>query len=225
MKEKKGKLNTEELIEKYGIDLESLKREQIKISKDLEIKDKIDFSLVDRFGGVDNTFIANKLLSCIIVCNRDYEIIDRAYVLEKVKFPYIPGFRGYRELAPMVEAFGKLNERPDVIFIPAEGIIHPRLGLASYFSLSTGVPTIGVSNSLIDCKLEGGNILKDNQKVGKVLISKEKSNPMYISPGNRISVESAFKISQSLIKPPHKRPEPIHLAGKYSKSIRKELGI
>jgi|SRR3989344_3812635 len=225
MEEKKERFNTEELIKKYGIDIENLKKEQIKVSKDLEIKDKIDFSLVDRFGAVDNTFINNKLLSCIIVCNKDYEVIDRAYVFEKVKFPYIPGFRNYRELAPMINAFEKLNERPDVIFVPAEGIMHPRLGLSSHYSLSTGIPTIGISNSLIDCETEGDNVLKNGKKVGKILVSKEKSNPMYISPGNSISVDSTLKVTNSLIKPPHKLPEPMNLAGKYSKSIRKELEI
>jgi len=225
MEEKKERFNTEELIKKYGIDIENLKKEQIKVSKDLEIKDKIDFSLVDRFGAVDNTFINNKLLSCIIVCNKDYEVIDRAYVFEKVKFPYIPGFRNYRELAPMINAFEKLNERPDVIFVPAEGIMHPRLGLSSHYSLSISVPTIGISNSLIDCETEGDNVLKNGKKVGKILVSKEKSNPMYISPGNSISVDSTLKVTNSLIKPPHKLPEPMNLAGKYSKSIRKELEI
>src|SRR3989344_8337174 len=109
MEEKKERFNTEELIKKYGIDLESLKKEQLKISKELEIKDKIDFSLSDKFGAIDNTFINNKLLSCIIVCNKEYEIIDRAYVFERVKFPYIPGFRNYRELVPMINAFEKLT--------------------------------------------------------------------------------------------------------------------
>ena len=125
----------------------------------------------------------------------------------------------------MINAFEKLNERPDVIFVPAEGIMHPRLGLSSHYSLSTGIPTIGISNSLIDCETEGDNVLKNGKKVGKILVSKEKSNPMYISPGNSISVDSTLKVTNSLIKPPHKLPEPMNLAGKYSKSIRKELEI
>ncbi len=212
-----------ELIKKYNIDLEKLKEEQIKLAKELEIKNKIDFSLADRFGAVDSTFIGNKMLCCIIVCNKDYEIIDRSYVFERVKFPYIPGFINYRELLPMISAFEKLSEKPDVIFVPRQGITHQRLGLASHFGLSIGVPTVGVANSVVECDIKGEDIIRNNNKIGKVLVSKEGSNPMYISPGNFISVKSAYELCKKMIRLPHKRPEPLHLASKYSKEVLKEV--
>ncbi len=223
MENKEGS-KIQDLIRKYGINLESLKKEQLEIAKQLEIKDSIDFSLADKFGAIDNTFVQNKLLSCIIVCDRNFEIIDRAYVLEKVKFPYIPGFRNYRELIPMAMAFEKLREKPDIVFIPAQGILHPRLGLASHFSLVVDVPTIGVSEVVVDGEIHGGDVIRDCKKIGKVLLSKPGSRPMYISPGNKISVEKAYELSKSLINLPHKKPEPLHLAGRYTKQVRKELG-
>jgi len=213
----------EKLIKRYNIDLERLKREQLKIARELEIKDKIDFSLADSFGAVDNTFIDNKLLSCFIVCDKNFEIVDRSYAFEKVKFPYIPGFRNYRELPVMIEAFEKLSEKPDIIFVPAQGIIHPRLGLASHFSLATSVPTIGVSNAIVDCEVKGEDIVKDDNKVGKLLSVKPGSKPLFISPGNGITIESAIKLSKKLVRLPHKRPEPLHLAAKYARGVRKEL--
>jgi deoxyribonuclease V len=222
----------QELAEKYGINFEKLEIEQIKLAKELEIKDKIDFNLTERFGAVENIFIKNKVLSCIIVCDKDYEIIDRTYVFDKIRFPYVPGFRSYRELPAMTEAFDKLNEKPDVIFISGHGLTHPRLGLASHFSLVTGIPAIGVANSLIDCTVKDENtnkdredVLKEDKKVGKVLISKPGSNPMFISPGDKITIKSAFDIAKSLINLPHKRPEPMHLASKYAKEVKKELAI
>lgn len=226
MGEKKDKkLNKEELLKKLGIDLEKLKQEQLKIAKEIEIKDKIDFSLAERFGGIDNTFIGNKLLTCIIVCNKEFEIIDRAYSFERVKFPYIPGFRNYRELPVMMEAFGKLSEKPDVVFIPAHGITHPRLGLASHFALSTGVPSIGVSNSIIEADIEGDDVLRDGKKIGRLLSIKPGSKPMYISPGSFITINSVIEVSKKLINLPHKRPEPLHIASKYAKRVREELEL
>jgi deoxyribonuclease V len=224
-KEKEGKDLKEELIRKYNIDIDKLKQEQIKIAKEIVVKDKIDFKLADRFGAVDNTFINNRILCSIIVCDGEFNIIDRAYVLEKVKFPYIPGFRNYRELVPMTLAFGKLSERPDVFFIPAQGIAHQRLGLASHFSLVTGIPTIGVSNSIVDCEVSGEDILKNGKKAGKILVAKKGSRPMYISPGNLISIESAYELSKKMIVLPHKYPEPMHLAGKYSREVIKEINV
>lgn len=223
MEEKKEDERILEIAKKYNLDLEALKLEQIKLAKSLEIKDKIDFGLADSFGAIDNTFFGNKLLSCIVVCNKELEVIDRAYVVEKVKFPYIPGFRNFREINAMVEAYEKLNEKPDVIFVPANGISHPRLGLASNLGLSLGIPTIGVSNSSNGCDIKEDIIYRNNKKVGKVLLSKEGSNPLYISPGNLISIETSYDLSKILIRPPHKRPEPLHLAAKYTKEVRKEI--
>jgi len=218
----------DEVAKKYNIDFKKLEQEQIKIAKELEIKDKIDFSLAERFGAVDNIFVNNKLLTCIIVCNKEFEIIDRAYVYEKARFPYVPGFRNYRELEPMITAFEKLNEKPDLIFVPAQGIVHPRLGLASHFSLAIGIPTIGVSNSIVECEYrekDNSDITRNNKKLGKVLIGKEKANPLFISPGNFITIKTAYEISKKFILPPHKRPEPLHLASKYARNVKKELSI
>ncbi|MDP2925643.1 MAG: endonuclease V [Nanoarchaeota archaeon] len=212
-----------ELIKKYNLDLEKLKQEQIKLAKGLEINDKIDFKLADRFGAIDNTFFNNRLLCCIIVCNKEYEIIDRAYVYEKVKFPYIPGFRNYRELVPMINVFEKLNEKPDFIFVPGQGIAHQRLGLASHFGISINLPTIGVSNSVVECNIDGEDILRNGKRIGKVLLSKEGSNPLFISPGHLISINTAYELSKKMVVPPHKRPEPLHIASKYSKEVRKEV--
>ena len=216
----------QELAKKYNIDFDKLEKEQIKLAKELTIKDKINFLLVERYGAIDNIFIKNRILSCFIVCNKDFEIIDQTYVFDECKFPYLPGFRNYRELPAMIANFEKINEKPDVIFINAPGIIHPRLGLASHLGLFTGVSTIGVSNSLINSEAEkkdGSDILRNGKKFGKVLIVKSESNPLFISPGDHISIKTAYELSKKLINLPHKRPEPMHLASKYAKNVKKEL--
>jgi len=225
-------MDQEELIKKYDIDIEKLENEQPKLAKQLEINDKIDFSLADRFGAVDVSFVGNKIIASIIVCGRllekdggkrDCEIIDRAYFSDKVRFPYLPGFRAYRELPVMIEAFNKLNEKPDVVFLSSQGITHLRLGLASHFSLSVGVPAIGVANSVIDCDIKKEDVLKKGEVVGKVFVSKPGSREMYVSPGNQISINSALEVCKRFINLPHKLPEPMHLAGKYGREIKKEL--
>ena len=222
-------IRKKELSDKYGIDFEKLEKEQIDLARELKISDKIDSKLFDKFGAVDITFIKNKILCCFIVCDKDYEVIDRSYVYEKIRFPYYPGFRNYRELPSIIEAFEKLTEKPDVVFISGHGLTHPRLGLASHFGLSTGVPTIGVSNSLVESEykdnkaIDGKSILRNGKKIGKVLTTKPGSRPMYISPGNFISLSSAYDVSKRLINLPHKKPEPLHLAGKYAREVKKEL--
>jgi deoxyribonuclease V len=216
-------MDTDELVKRYNLDLKKLEQEQKKLAEQLEIKDKLDFKLADKFGAITNVFLKNKIISSIIVCNKDYEIIDRAYSFEKLTFPYIAGFRAYRELPAMISAYNKLSERPDVIFISGYGLIHPRLGLVSHFSLAVGVPCIGISDSFDECIVKDADVFKENKKVGKVLVTKPHSRPLCVSPGNLISIETSYELSKKFINLPHKLPEPLHIAHKYAKEIMKEL--
>jgi len=216
-------MDVEEVAKKYGIDLKKLEQEQKKLAKELKILDSIDFNLIDKIGAIDNAFFKNNIISACIVLTPELEVIEQEYFSDKLKFPYISGFRSYREIPSMVEAFNKLEERPDVIFIPGHGIAHPRLGLASHFSISTGVPTIGVANSLLEGEVKGDDIIAGGKKVGKTLVSKPGSKPMYVSPGNLISIKTALELSSKFVRLPHKLPEPLHLAHKYSKEIREEV--
>jgi deoxyribonuclease V len=117
-------MEKEELIRKYGINVEKLEKEQLELAKKLDIKNKIDFSLADKFGAFFTSFVKNKILSCVIVCDRNFEIVDKAYAFETAHFPYLAGFRAYRELPAMMLAFDKLNEKPDLVFVPGMGIAH-----------------------------------------------------------------------------------------------------
>lgn len=215
-----------DIAEKYGLDIERLERDQLKLAKNLEIKDSIDFSSVDRIGAIENILVKNQILSVAIVCDNKFNILEQQYFLDRLKFPYIYGFRSYRELPCMIGAFNKLNEKPDVVFIHGPGIIHPRLGLASHFSISVGIPTIGISDSIFEeNKIEGEDIIMNGKKIGRVVCSKQKSNPLYISPGNSISLETSYKLCEEYIKEPHKLPEPLHVAHKYAKEVREELKL
>ena len=215
-----------EVAQKFGIDLEALRHEQLKIAKNLEIKDIIDFSLAKSFGAIENIIINNQIISAVIVCDTNFEIIEEQYFLDKLRFPYIFEFRSYRELPAMLECFNKLQNKPDLVFIHGAGIMHPRLGLASHFSLSTGIPCIGVNDFLFkENTIVKDDILLGNKKVGRVLKSKEKSNPLYVSVGDRISSNSAYELAKKMVIVPHKLPEPMHFAHKYARNVRKELKI
>jgi len=216
-------MDPEEIAKKFNIDLKKLEKEQEKLAKKIELKDSIDFSVVERIAAVDNAFFQNKIVSACVVINPEMEVLEQDYFSDKMRFPYISGFRAYRELPSMTEAFNKLEEKPEVIFIPGHGIAHPRLGVASHFSISADVPSVGVANSLLVGEVKGTDILLDKKKIGKVLMSKPGSRPMYVSPGNLISIESAYELAKKFVKLPHKLPEPLHLAHKYAKEIRKEM--
>lgn len=214
----------EDLLKKYNIDLEALKKEQLKLAKTLSIKDiGVEF---DRIGAIENVLVKNKIISAMIVCDRNFEIIEQEYFIDKLRFPYIFGFKAYRELPIMTAVFSKIREKPDIVLVHGEGINHERLGIASHFSLLTGVPTIGVSDRLYEGnRVIGSDVMMAGKKVGRMFRSKEGSRPLYICPGDKISIASASEMIKSFIIPPHKLPEPMNLAHKYVKQVRKEIVV
>lgn len=212
----------QDLVKKYNINVDALKKEQIKLSKGLNIKE-LDFESINLVAGVDSVFLGNQIISAVVVCDKDFEIVEKAYSKEKLSFPFIQEFRGYRELNSMINAFEKLEQKPDLVFVKGEGINHPRLGIASHFSLLTFVPCIGIDDKLCFGEVKDSKIILDGKEKGKVFQSKKGSKPLFVSPGNLISIKNSLEFVKFFINPPHKLPEPLYLAHKYSKKVRNEL--
>ena len=95
----------EDILKRYNINLEKLKEEQIKLSKTISLKDEINFSLAERIAGIESVFFQNKIISAIVVLDSKLESLEQEYFEDKIKFPYIPGFKAYRELPSMIQAF------------------------------------------------------------------------------------------------------------------------
>lgn len=212
-----------ELAERYGIDLDKLRREQEKFAKQLSVRDSTNFNQIVKIGGISNVFFQNKIISAIVVLNSESEVVEQKYFSDKARFPYIPGFRAYRELPAMLACFNQIEDKPDVVFISGHGLSHERLGIASHFSLATGVPTIGIADSLLSGEAKGEDVLLNEKIVGKTLQTKKGSKPIYISPGNLISLKSAVQLTEKFIKEPHKLPEPLRLSHKYAREVMKEV--
>lgn len=224
IKEEKEEYKPEALAQRYGYNLEELKAEQGKLAKQLQIKDDKDFSEA-RIAGVYSVFSGNKIVSVAVLVDEDFEIIEQTYFQDKIRFPYIHGFRAYRELPGLTECIDKLEEKPDLIIVNAHGIAHERLGLASHLSIVTGIPTIGVADELVSGELKDGKVYLNGKIVGEEVVSRPGSRPLYVSPGNLISLNTAIQIVKKTIKFPHKFPEPLHLAMRYAKQIRGELSV
>jgi deoxyribonuclease V len=204
------------------MDVEKLKEEQIKLSKKVSTKDSFeDFETV---AGIDNAYVDKKIISAVVVCDKNLEVIDQAYSLEDIKFPYVPGFLGYREVPAMVIAYNKLNKKPDLLIVDGNGVLHPRrFGLASHLGILLDLVTIGVTKNLLLGEVKQDKVYVDNELRAICLRTKKGSKPIYVSPGNKISIKTAALICKNLIKKPHKLPEPLALAHKYANKIKKTI--
>jgi len=206
--------------------IKKLEKEQLELSKKLSLIDKKNINEIKYIAGIDTTFTdiwSDKTTAISAITVLEYpslEEIETVFAVKEIDFPYIPTFLAYRELPVILEAYKKLNTKPDVFFIDGMGILHPRkMGIASHFGVITGEVSIGIGKSkLVGDFKEPENkpssynpIYVDGELRGYILRSRKNSNPIFISPGNNISVNSALKLTINTLKR-YKLPEPTRLA-------------
>jgi len=216
----------QEILEKLNINLKELESEQLLLKKSIVTKDSIDFDKIETIAGCGNSYFDNEIISSIAVLNKNMEVIEEKFFMERMHFPYVSGFRAYREMPAMLKCYHKLENSPDVIMIEGNGILHPRgIGLASHFGLSIQKPTIGIAKDLIMGEVKDNKVYLNNKIVAEAVETKKGSNPIYISPGHMISLESAVKLVKKCMREPRKLPEPVVLAHRYAKKIREEFSV
>jgi deoxyribonuclease V len=197
-------------------------KEQLKLAKKVSIKDEFDD--VRFYGGVDQAFIDDTVISAVVVMDKKFKVVERKYATAKAQMQYIPGFISYREGPAIVDAITKLEQRPDILFVDGNGILHPRkIGLASHIGILLDMPTIGVAKKLSLGKISEGKIKVDGEVLGVEVKTKEYAKAIYISPGHRVSMRTAEKFVREAIVGGHKMPEPLHEARKYVNKVRKRL--
>ena len=145
----------------------------------------------------------------------------------KGKFPYIPGLLSFREIPAIIKVMEKLTHLPDLLMVDGHGIAHPRrMGIAAHLGVITNMPSIGVAKKRLtgqfeqpqSAKFSESKLYYKDELIGVVLQSRERTKPIFISPGNMIDIRSSLEIVKSCIIK-HKLPEPTRLADKLSKFI------
>jgi len=215
-------MRPEEAIEK-GIDLESLKKEQRKLSKSVSQKDTLN-EPIQKIAGIIAETTGKDILAVVVLLDEQFNVIEKHYSLQRPKLPYIPGFRAFRELPAILDAYGKLENEPDVIFVLGHGIAHPNgLGIASHLGISIQKPVIGVAKSIVFGKEKENKVYNGKKIISEKLKTKECSNPVYVSIGNQICLKSAIELTKRFTREPHKMPEPIVEARKFAKEVKEEI--
>jgi deoxyribonuclease V len=163
----------------------------------------------------------------VLLSYPNLELVERHIYEEPVRMPYIPGLLSFREAPSVLGAFDKLRQRPDLVMVDGMGIAHPRrIGIASHLGLWLNLPTIGCGKSLLTGRYhkeqlgeEAGSwvSLVDKQEViGAVVRTRTRVNPMFISLGHMISLETSIRYVLACGRG-YRLPEPTRLADKLSK--------
>jgi deoxyinosine 3'endonuclease (endonuclease V) len=154
------------------------------------------------------------------------KIIYEKYELVKLTQPYVPGFLAFREVDHLKKLIDNLKETnpelmPQVVMIDGNGILHSnRFGLACHLGVLSDIPTIGCGKTvfavdgitvntvtkLVEEKLkEKGDYVYLKGKSGSVWGAAYKSSPkakdpVIVSHGHRICLETALKIVDKVSK-------------------------
>lgn len=149
-----------------------------------------------------------------------------------------PDYESFREGPLMLEALQRLSIVPDIIFVQGHGIAHPRrFGVASYVGVSFDHPTVGVGDlwpsgcTSVSATVSGarrGNktaVLHppSYDHVGWALHSQDQQEPIYVSPGHRVSVTETAELALRC-SPWSREPEPLRAATKAVGELRVEYG-
>jgi len=135
--------------------------------------------------------------------------------------PYLTGLLGFREVPAAFAALDALPERPDLLLVDGQGIAHPRrFGIAAHLGVAADLPSIGVAKSRLLGRpvaplgaAAGASVLVEDrgEVVGALLRSRARANPLHISTGHRVGLESALRLVAATLRG-RRLPEPIRAA-------------
>jgi deoxyribonuclease V len=184
--------------------------------------------------GVDVAYndASDKMIGAIVILDSiTFKVIEEASHEMSITFPYVPGLFSFREIPPLIEAFKKLTIKPNLIVCDAQGIAHPKgIGMATHLGLELDIPTIGCAKkrlvgdynkNLLGLKRgDTQDLIYNDLLVGKVLRTQDNINPMYVSIGHKISLETAIHWILKLA-PDYRLPETTRQADHLVNSLLK----
>jgi deoxyribonuclease V len=198
---------------KTAFPLKEYRRIQFEDSKKVVLED--DFSAGSDLAGSDIAYDGEEAYASMVIFDRkSLRLKEVVTARARAKFPYIPTYLAFRE-APIVEALYKdYGEKPMIVY-DGNGTIHPLgFGIACHMGVMLDIPTVGVAKKLLCGKVVGSGatrkVLIDGRVAGFAVSGKGWSSPSYVSPGHRLSVQSALDVLKPFWR--HRLPEPVRLA-------------
>lgn len=181
-------------------------------------------------GGGDAAFGQTYAYGAMVILSLpDLTLVDFGVAKTKITSPYIPGQFARREGPPLRAAYRKLKIKPDCLILEGQGIAHPAGdGLACVVGRWFNRPTIGCAKSKLvgeynhPGKKRGdfSPLVYRHTVVGSVLVTRDRTKPVFVSPGNKITLENARRIVLETCRG-YRLPEPVRLAHQLATKFKK----
>ncbi len=206
-------------------------RIQQSLRRRLDVKDYR--GAIDTVAGVDVAYDkgSSAIYAAAIAMNlNDHQIVETATAVSQITFPYIPGLLSFREVPAVLKAVRQLRHRPDCLFCDGQGIAHPRrFGLACHLGLLLDLPSVGCAKSLLvgeyrePAQRRGSSrmLYDKGEQIGVILRTRNGVEPIYVSPGYRMSLTRAREIVLRATGG-YRVPEPTRQAHLLVNALRRE---
>lgn len=198
--------------------------EAVRIQKEMRERLMLEWDgrPIRTIGGVDVSIQPEAARAAIVVMRfPELTPLEGVTADAPLVFPYIPGLLAFREGPAVLAAWELLQTRPDLLLFDGQGIAHPRgVGIASHMGFRLERPSIGVAKSRLYGKHEevgprpgdhADLIDRNGNVIGTVLRTKERTNPLYISPGHLMDVQHATEFVLACVAG-YRLPEPTRWA-------------
>lgn len=143
----------------------------------------------------------------VVIDAETMQTVDEASAELALQFPYIPGLLSFRELPAVLAAWERLTTRPDVIIFDGVGYAHPRrFGIASHGGVLLDLPTVGCAKSILvgtheplaEHRGATAPLVHKGEVVGMAVRLRERVNPVYVSAGHRMDLDTAVALVQRM---------------------------
>lgn len=144
---------------------------------------------------------------------------------------YTPGYFSFYEGPVLLDAIRYLSGKqikPDLVIVDGHGLAHPRqFGLACYIGVHTGLPVIGIAKESLlpfDKGMLGNEkyalqyLIVNEAIAGAAIRLQELINPVFISAGNRILLDTAIAVIKTLTSV-YKNPDNMRRADAASRTL------
>ncbi|HET7479823.1 MAG TPA: deoxyribonuclease V [Rubrobacteraceae bacterium] len=190
----------------------------------------LDLGSVRYVAGTDVSTQGEKGYAAVVVLEfPGLSVVEARGFEAPLEFPYVPGLLSFREMPSLIGALELVETPVDAIIVDGQGYAHPRrMGIASHLGLFVDVPTVGCAKSVLVGKYEEPgsekgsvtDLVHRGEVVGRVVRTRDRVSPVYVSAGNRIDLESAVDLVLSCC-PKYRLPETTRQAHNAANRLRR----
>lgn len=208
--------------------LTALRKEQRRLAARVHERD--EGRPLDRVAGVDVSYHEDRTyVAAVSMDVADLEALEIVTLRGRARFPYIPTYLAYREFPAIDAALDRLSERPDLLMIDGHGRLHPTLfGVACHAGVALDLPTIGIAKHPLVGRIgpsvrrvaDARPVRFEGRIRGYAWTPPGRSQPIYVSVGHRISLQTALSIVRETTRSGY--PEPLRIADRMSREMKRK---